>query len=94
MVKNDGAEIRRQRIHEIGKFVLAQLYKHEEILLSATIAALEYEFGLTKGKLMEYLHILQAVNRFTINYEEDKIMRPSDPPSAPQSTTNNLLDSS
>jgi len=75
MVRKNGAEVRRQRIQEIGKYILAKLHDHHEISLSKTLAALQYEFGLTKEKLIEYLSILQNVDRFIIYAEDDKIKR-------------------
>lgn len=73
MVRRDGAEVRKQRIQEIGRRIMALLNKHGEVSLSKTIATFQYEFGLTKEKLREYLRVLEAMERFTIGEEENKI---------------------
>ena len=78
MVRRDGAEVRKERIQEIGKLILSKLHNHSEISVSKTIAALQYEFGLTRDKLMEYLNILAELERFTLDKEKDKIRRVSD----------------
>jgi len=75
MVRRDGAEVRKQRIQEIGRRIMSQLHNHHEVSLSKTIAAFQYEFGLTKEKLREYLGILEAMERFTIDEEENKIRK-------------------
>ena len=75
MVRRDGAEVRKQRIQEIGRRVMSQLHNHHEVSLSRTMAALQYEFGLTNEKLMEYLGVLEAVERFTIDVEGNKIRK-------------------
>ena len=73
MVRRDGAEVRRERIQQMTSRVLSLLHKHGEIPLSKTLAALEYEFGLTKPKLMEYLKISEDTGHFAIDIEKDKI---------------------
>jgi len=73
MVRRNGAAVRKERIQEIARLIQRLLYKHGEISLSKTLATLEYEFGLTKPKLREYLGILEATERFTIDAEGDKI---------------------
>jgi hypothetical protein len=42
------------------------------------LAVLEYETGLTKEKLMEYLSILENLGQFVIEKEHDKIKRTSE----------------
>lgn len=73
MVRRDGAEVRKDRIQEITRTVLSLLHSHEEISLSKTVSLLEYKTGLTRQKIMEYLHIADAVGRFIIDVEGDKI---------------------
>jgi len=73
MVRRDGAAVRKQRIEEIGRFIMSNLAMNREIPLSKTLALLQYKTGLTKEKLMEYIGILQDLERFTIDIEKDKI---------------------
>jgi len=54
---------------------MSNLHNHGEVSLSKTIAALQYEFGLTRDKLMEYLTILEDLERFTLDHEKDKIRK-------------------
>lgn len=75
MVRRDGAAIRKQRIQEIGRRIMSKLHNHGEIPLSKTIATLQYEIGLTKEKLMEYLGILEAMERFKIEVEGNRIRK-------------------
>lgn len=73
MVRRDGAEIRKERIQQITKRVLSLIHEHGELSLSKTLALLEYETGLTKPKLMEYLTISAGTGHFVIDVEDDKI---------------------
>lgn len=78
MVRRDGAAIRKERIQEIARFIQRSLCNHGGISLSKTIASLEYEFGLTKEKIMEYLSILEALGQFVLDKEHDKIRKVSE----------------
>jgi len=73
MVRRDGAATRKERIQEIARYVHRLLHKHSEISLSKTVAKLQYDYGLTKEKIMEYLHILEDLGQFTLYIEGDKI---------------------
>ena len=64
MVRRDGAEVRKERIQKIIKFVMSKLNKNKgEIPLSKTLALLKYEYGLRIEKLMEYLEIGEEIER-------------------------------
>jgi len=78
MVRRDGAEIRKERIQEVARFVQRALLNEKELSLSRTLAVLQYETGLTKEKLMEYLSILEGLGHFVIDKEHDKIRRISE----------------
>jgi hypothetical protein len=80
MVRRDGAEVRRERIQNITKRVMSLLAQSSagEIPLSKTVGILEYETGLTRYKVMEYLRIGEAAERFIIDVEADKIKKASD----------------
>ncbi|MCK4434003.1 hypothetical protein KAU92_00835 [Candidatus Bathyarchaeota archaeon] len=75
MVRKDGAEARKKRIQLIGVFIQRKLFEDKEIFLSKNVAALQYEYGLTKLKIMEYLGILEAIGQFVIDEENDKIRK-------------------
>lgn len=73
MVRRDGAEIRKERMQEVARFIQRALVNEKELSLSKTLAVLAYETGLTKEKLMEYLSILENLGQFVIDKEQDKI---------------------
>ena len=75
MVRRDGAEIRRERIQDIARNIQRLLHNHGEICLSKTLATFQYEFGLTREKLVEYFEILQGLGQCTLDEAHDKIMR-------------------
>ncbi len=78
MVRRDGAEVRKERIQEIARLIHRSLHNHGEISLSKTLATLQYEFGLTKDKIQEYLEILEGLGQFLIEKEEDMIKKITD----------------
>jgi len=78
MVRRDGAEVRKERIQEIARIVHRSLHRNGEISFSKTLASLQYEFGLTRGKLQDYLAILEGLGQFLIEKEEDKIKKITD----------------
>ncbi len=74
MVRRNGAEVRKERIQQIGRRVAALLHKTgSEIPLGKTVSALAYEFGLTREKIVEYLRILEDLDRFMLDVERDRI---------------------
>lgn len=75
MVRRDGAEARKERIERIARKIMAKLNREKEISLSKEIAEIQYEFGLTKEKIMEYLKILQDLGRFIMDEDNDKIKK-------------------
>lgn len=75
MVRRNGAEVRKERIQKIGRRALALLHENDgRIPLGKTVSALAYEFGLTKEKIMEYLSILEDLDRFVLDIEKDEIL--------------------
>ena len=75
MVRRDGAEVRKERIQEIARLIHRSLHSHGEISLSKTLATIQYEFGLTRDKIQDYLGILEGLGQFQIEKEEDKIKK-------------------
>ena len=76
MVRRDGVAVRRERIQEVTQIILRHLAKKENngrIKLSTTILYLQYEIGLTKEKLMEYLTIATGTNHFIIDEDKDEV---------------------
>jgi hypothetical protein len=45
------------------------------IALSKTIAALQYQYGLTESRIEEYMQIPRSLGRFEIDNEKDIIMK-------------------
>ena len=78
MVRRDGAEVRKERMQEVARFVQKSLLNEKELSLSKTTAVLAYETGLTKEKLTEYLSILENLGQFVVEKEQDKIKRRSE----------------
>ena len=75
MVRKDGAEAKKERMEKIARAIQAALFNQNAIPLSKTIAQFEYDFGLTKAKVMEYLGTLQNLERFTIDEENNQIKK-------------------
>jgi len=75
MVGRDGAEARKERLRRIARTIQAALHKEGDIPLSKTIAVLQYEMGLTKEKIQEYLEVLQDIGQFFLDFEHDKIKK-------------------
>jgi hypothetical protein len=78
MVRRDGAEIRKERIQDIAKNIHRLLLNHGELQLSKVLAGLQYEYGLTREKLIEYLEILEGLGHFILYREHDKIGKERD----------------
>ncbi|MEM3596751.1 MAG: hypothetical protein QXJ53_01270 [Candidatus Bathyarchaeia archaeon] len=75
MVRRDGAEIRKERIQEVIRRVVALLYNHDEVELESTVAMLQYETGLRPDKIMEYLSIGDQLKRFELDIDKNKIRK-------------------
>jgi len=78
MVRRDGAATRKDRMQEIARKIHGLLANHRELSLSKTVAMLQYEYGLTKGKIIEYLEILESLEHFSIDVERDRIQKISE----------------
>ena len=78
MVRRDGAEIRKERMQEVARLIHRTLANEKQVSLSKTLALLQYEFGLTKEKLMEYLTVLENLGQFVVEKEHDRIRRISE----------------
>lgn len=78
MVRNDGAEARKQRIQEIIRRVLSKLNTGENVFLSLTVAEIQYDYGLTQRTAIEYLEVGEKLQRYKIDKLNDRIKRISD----------------
>lgn len=76
MVRRDGAEIRKQRIQEVAGFVMRSLSECPTQSISYLMPQLEFQTGLTKEKITEYLVICAGAGRFDIDVEADVVRRP------------------
>ena len=76
MVRRDGAEVRKERIEKIARAIQAALHSEKELQLSKTLAALEYETGLTEESVREYVKLIERLGQITIDWENDKIKKP------------------
>ena len=76
MVGRDGAEeARKDRLQRIARTVQAGLHKENILKLSKTVAILQYDMGLTREKIHEYLCILADLEQFTSAFEKDEIKK-------------------
>jgi len=75
MIRRNGAEARKERLQQIAQFIQAQLHREGEISLSKTIAKLQYDYGLTKERILEYLEILESLGQFIIDKKLEKITK-------------------
>lgn len=75
MVRRDGAAIRRERIQEITRHIMSKLHEFGELPYRATIVYFQYQYGLTRGKIQDYIAIPQQLGRFHVDEEKDKILR-------------------
>jgi len=75
MVRHDGAEAKRERMEQISRKIQAALYIENPISLSKIVAQVEYDFGLTKTRIREYLKTLQDLERFKIDEANNQIRK-------------------
>lgn len=75
MVRKDGAEARKERLQKIAQAIQAALHQEKDLPLSRTMATLEYDFGLTKDRVREYLEVLENLGQLEIDETCDRIKR-------------------
>jgi hypothetical protein len=81
LVRKDGAEARKERIAKIAQSIMSALYEAKQqsklyISLRKTVAILEFETGLTKEKISEYITLLQDMGKIELDAEKDQIRIP------------------
>jgi hypothetical protein len=77
MVHRNGAEAKKERMRQIAQYIQAKLHKEGETSLSKTMAEIEYESGLTKERILEYLETLENLGQFIIDKKLGKITKAS-----------------
>jgi len=75
MVRRDGAAIKKERIQEMAKAIQKKLHSEGEIPLNKTVAFFEYDLGLTKSRILEYLKALEELGQFVLDTERDRISK-------------------
>ena len=72
----DGAQVRAERIREMGKTLEEVLRETDEVGYSYMILTFQKKYGLRKQTVIEYLEVLS--NDFNIDAITDKISRVKD----------------
>jgi hypothetical protein len=78
MTRNDGVEVRRERIATVNQSVMAlfnNTKEKSEFPLDTVLAEIEYTTGLTKKRILEYLSIGEKRGLFIIDIAKDQIRR-------------------
>ena len=79
MTRNDGVEVRRERIAIVNETIVAVLYADKdkaEISLDTVVAEIEYSTGLTQKRIFEYASIGEKRSRFVIDIKNNLIKKP------------------
>lgn len=79
MGRNDGVEVRKERIVKVNETIIALLYANKDkadIPLDTVIAELEYNTGLTAKRILEYASIGEKRGRFVIDAKNNEIKKP------------------
>ena len=79
MTRNDGVEVRRERIAIVNETIVATLYADKdkaEISLDSLVAEIEYSTGLTQKRIFEYAAIGEKRGRFVIDTKNNLIKKP------------------
>ena len=78
MARNDGVEVRKERIAKVNETIVALLYADKDkadIPLDKLIAELEYSTGLTAKRILEYASIGEKRGRFAIDAKNNRIRK-------------------
>jgi hypothetical protein len=79
MGRNDGVEVRKERIAKVNETLVATLYADKdkaEIPLDIAVAELEYNTGLTAKRILEYASIGEKRGRFVVDVQNNRIRKP------------------
>jgi hypothetical protein len=78
MGRNDGVEVRKERIAKVNETIMAMLVAEKDkdgIPLDITFAEIEANTGLTKGRILEYATIGEKRGRFVIELKNNRIRK-------------------
>ena len=78
MVRNDGVEVRKERIQKVIQTIVAMLNTNKninEFPLDIVLSDIEYDTGLTERRILEYASIGERKLRYIIDREKNKIRR-------------------
>ena len=78
MGRNDGVEVRKERIQKVNQMIIAMFNTNKEIKefqLDLVLADIEYETGLTERRVLEYLSIGERRGLFIIDRKTGQIKR-------------------
>jgi hypothetical protein len=78
MTRNDGVEVRRERIAPINQSIMALFNNNKEkteFPLDTILAEIEYNTGLTKKRILEYLSIGEKRGLFILDIANNRIRR-------------------
>jgi hypothetical protein len=76
MVRNDGAEARRERMERIARNLTAAFNENRTPMLSVAVAEIIFSTGLSETKVYEYLGILHKLGKIVLDQKADRILRP------------------
>jgi predicted metal-dependent hydrolase len=79
MGRNDGVEVRKERIQKIVQSIVAIFNndpKTTSIPLDTTLADMEYNTGLKRERILEYLSIGEKRGLFVIDQKNNQIRKP------------------
>jgi len=79
MGRNDGVEVRRERIQKVIQMIMAMFNndpKATSFPLDVTIADIEYTLGLKEERILEYASIGEKRGLFIIDQNNNQIRKP------------------
>jgi hypothetical protein len=78
MGRNDGVDVRKERIQKVIQMIMAMFNANKninEFQLDLVLADIEYETGLTEKRVLEYLSIGERRGLFIIDRKNNRIKR-------------------
>jgi hypothetical protein len=78
MGRNDGVDVRKERIQKVIHMVMAMFNadrSNNEFQLDLVLADIEFETGLTERRVLEYLSIGERRGLFIIDLKNNRIKR-------------------
>lgn len=81
LVRNDGADAKTERLKWIAAYFHAEHYKQKNasepqaVPLTKAIPHIEYNLGLSKKRIMEYLEIIESAGQIKID-KDNGLVKP------------------